>query len=88
MKKIILVLVIACSSSIIIAQSKAISGSFGVLNPKLRVQYEHGLGDAASVGVNTNIYFVNWKGPRALKQQRAFILKNLDFNLIIYITQR
>ena len=46
------------------AQSKAISGSFGILNPKLRVQYEHGLGDAASLGLNTNIYFVNWTGPR------------------------
>jgi len=46
------------------AQSKAISGSFGILNPKLRVQYEHGLGDAASVGANVNFYLVNWKGPR------------------------
>ena len=64
MKKIILLIAIACSSSIVMAQWKAISGSFGILNPKLRVQYEHVIGDAASVGVNTNIYFVNWKGPR------------------------
>ena len=65
MKKLILLIAIACSSSIVMAQIKAVSGSFGILNPKLRLQYEHGIGDQASAGANINIYFVNWKGPRA-----------------------
>ena len=39
------------------------SGSFGILNPKARIQYELPFKNRCSVGANLNYYFVNWKGP-------------------------
>ena len=35
----------------------------GILNAKVRVQYEKSFRDRASFGANLNYYFVNWKGP-------------------------
>lgn len=40
-----------------------VSGSLGVLNAKIRIQYEHPLNSRASTGVNMNWYLVNWTGP-------------------------
>lgn len=40
------------------------SGSFGILNPKLRLQYEKGIGEKSSVGVAMHYYMVNWTGPK------------------------
>jgi len=40
-----------------------ISGSYGIINPKVRVQYESPLKDKSSVGININYYFENWTGP-------------------------
>jgi hypothetical protein len=39
------------------------SGTFGILNGKVRVQYELPLKDRASFGMNMNYYLVNWTGP-------------------------
>jgi hypothetical protein len=40
-----------------------VSGTVGILNAKIRVQYEMPLKDRASFGVNLNYYLLNWKGP-------------------------
>lgn len=42
----------------------AISSTFGILNPKLRIQYEKPINNRSSIGANLNYYFVNWKGPK------------------------
>jgi hypothetical protein len=39
------------------------SGTFGILNAKIRAQYEMPLKDRASFGINMNYYLVNWTGP-------------------------
>jgi len=39
------------------------SGTFGIFNEKVRVQYEMPLKDRASFGMNMNYYLVNWTGP-------------------------
>ncbi len=39
------------------------SGTFGILNGKVRVQYEMPLESRASYGMNMNYYLVNWTGP-------------------------
>ena len=39
------------------------SGTFGILNGKVRVQYEMPLKSRASYGMNMNYYLVNWTGP-------------------------
>ena len=36
----------------------------GVLNTKVRVQFEHGFQDMMSAGANLSYYTQNWKGPR------------------------
>jgi len=39
------------------------SGTIGILNAKIRLQYEIPIGDKFSTGANLNYYFVNWTGP-------------------------
>ncbi len=39
------------------------SGTFGILNDKVRVQYEMPLKYRASYGINMNYYLLNWTGP-------------------------
>ena len=39
-----------------------VSGTFGVLNGKVRLQYERPFKDRASYGINVNYYMVNWTG--------------------------
>ena len=64
MKKITLLLLIGALSFNVSAQSNSLTAGVGILNPKLRVQFEHGFGDMHSTGVNLGYYFVNWTGPR------------------------
>jgi hypothetical protein len=52
------------------------SGSFGILNPKLRLQYERGLGEKASVGLVMHYYMVNWTGPKFEVFGRLYGKKN------------
>ncbi len=40
-----------------------ISGTLGILNAKIRLQYEKPIGERYSTGANLNYYFVNWTGP-------------------------
>ncbi len=40
-----------------------LTGSFGIINPKIRIQAELPLNNNASYGLNLNYYLVNWKGP-------------------------
>jgi hypothetical protein len=66
MKKTLLLLVfIITASSLVFSQEfkHNVSGTFGILNPKVRIQYEAPLKDRASFGANLNYYFVNWTGP-------------------------
>ena len=71
MKKTLTKTVIACIALILTASifsysqsMKVASGSFGILNPKLRLQYEMGIGEKNSVGVAMHYYMVNWTGPK------------------------
>jgi hypothetical protein len=41
----------------------SITASYGYLNEKVRLQYEHPLNNQLTVGGNINYYLVNWKGP-------------------------
>ncbi len=40
-----------------------VSTSFGIINPKWRVQIEFPVNDRASMGIAANYYFINWSGP-------------------------
>lgn len=64
MKKIITILCAGLITFCAAAQDMALSGTYSILNPKLRLQYEHLIGDRSSAGANLNVYFVNWKGPK------------------------
>ena len=65
MKKIILLLLIGALSFNVSAQSNYLTAGLGVLNAKVRVQFEHGFEDMHSTGVNVGYYLENWTGPRA-----------------------
>ena len=64
MRRTILLLFIGALSFNVFAQSNSLTTGFGILNPKVRVQYEAGFGDMHSAGVNLGYYLVNWTGPR------------------------
>jgi hypothetical protein len=53
------------STSLIYSQSWEgnVSGTVGLINTKIRVQYEMPIGEQFSTGANLNYYFVNWTGP-------------------------
>jgi hypothetical protein len=65
MKKLIFVSLFSIALLKINAQdfTHHISGTFGILNNKIRLQYEHPLQQRFSVGANLNYYLVNWTGP-------------------------
>ena len=65
MKKIILLLFIGALTFNVSAQSNSLTAGIGVLNAKVRVQFEHGFEDMHSTGVNVGYYLENWTGPRA-----------------------
>ena len=64
MKKLILLLFIGALTFNVSAQSNSVTVGVGLLNPKVRVQLEHGFADMHSAGANIGYYFVNWTGPR------------------------
>ena len=64
MKRIISILFAVIIVSTSFAQSNFITVGAGFLNPKARVQYEHGFSDMHSTGANLGYYFANWTGPR------------------------
>ena len=64
MKQIFLLLFCSLLTFGVSAQSNSLTAGIGLLNPKLRVQFEHGLNSNTSTGANLTYYMVNWKGPR------------------------
>jgi hypothetical protein len=64
-KSIYLFLVLVFNSFIHFSQgfNHNVSIGAGILNAKVRVQYEKSFRDRASFGANLNYYFANWKGP-------------------------
>jgi len=64
MKKSIAILCSVMITFSVAAQDMALTGAVGLLNAKVRVQYEHLIGDNSSAGANLNYYFVNWTGPK------------------------
>lgn len=66
MKKIItlsLAMLLSISSTYAQNFKGHISATFGIINPKARIQCEIPLKNRASLGVNMNYYFYGWKGP-------------------------
>lgn len=64
MKKIITIL---CAGMIVFsvsAQSSALTAGIGLLNTKVRIQYEHGFGDMHSTGANLSLYLLGQDGQR------------------------
>jgi len=64
MKKIILLLFIGSLTFNVSAQSNSVTAGLGLLNTKVRVQYEHGFGDMHSVGANLGLYLQLNSGQR------------------------
>jgi hypothetical protein len=64
MKKLVSVIAFIALVTMSQAQNWKGNGSvgFGILNPKVRFQYEMPLNSKITVGANANYYFVNWKG--------------------------
>ena len=64
MKKIILLLFIGALTFNVSAQSNSLTAGIGLLNAKVRIQYEHGFGDMHSTGANLGVYFQGQTGQR------------------------
>lgn len=64
MKKIILLFFIVALAFNSIAQSNSVTAGVGLLNTKVRVQYEHGFGDMHSTGANLSLYLLGQDGQR------------------------
>jgi hypothetical protein len=64
MKKIILLLFIGSLTFNVSAQSNSVTAGLGLLNTKVRVQYEHGFGDMHSAGANLGLYLQLNSGQR------------------------
>ena len=65
MKKTLTLLITSFLALTINAQIKgSASATYGILNPKIRLQYEYPMGDRASVGATLNYYLINWTGPK------------------------
>lgn len=60
---ILLVSIIAISYSGY-AQISAVTGTVGLINPKIRAQYELGVSKQASLGAELTYYFTYWTGPK------------------------
>ena len=63
--KITLFLLALCVAKLTSAQDFKghVAVTYGILNTKIRVQYEMPIKSRASYGVNMNYYLVNWTGP-------------------------
>jgi hypothetical protein len=64
MKKIILLLFIGALTFNVSAQSNSLTAGIGLLNAKVRIQYEHGFGDMHSTGANLGLYLQGNAGQR------------------------
>jgi len=64
MKKIILLLFVVALTFNLSAQSNSVTAGVGLLNTKVRIQYEHGFGDMHSTGANLSLYLVGQNGQR------------------------
>ena len=64
MKKIILLLFVTALSFNLSAQSNSLTAGIGLLNTKVRIQYEHGFGDMHSTGANLSLYLIGQNGQR------------------------
>ena len=62
--KIAMLLIVFFTTSFSYAQNFKghASGTLGIFNTKVRVQYELPLNDRTSYGINMNYYFQNWEG--------------------------
>jgi hypothetical protein len=62
---LIIFLVFALFSNMIAAQEFKgnVSGTIGIVNTKIRLQYELPIKQSASTGININYYFIDWTGP-------------------------
>lgn len=52
------------------------SGTIGLINVKLRAQYEIPFKDNFSLGINCNVYFINFVGPSFEPFFRAYLRKH------------
>jgi hypothetical protein len=64
MKKIILLFFIGALSFNTYGQSNSVTAGIGLLNTKVRIQYEHGFGDMHSTGANLSLYLIGQNGQR------------------------
>jgi hypothetical protein len=63
--KITMLFIVLFSTGLIYAQNFKghVSGTYGRVNEKIRLQFELPIDSQVSYGVNMNYYFKNWKGP-------------------------
>ena len=64
MKKLILLLFIGALTFNLSAQSNSLTAGIGLLNAKVRIQYEHGFADMHSTGANLGLYLQGNAGQR------------------------
>jgi hypothetical protein len=63
--KITMLFIVLFSTGLIYAQNFKghVSGTYGRVNEKIRLQFELPIDSQVSYGINMNYYFINWKGP-------------------------
>ncbi len=63
--KITMLFIVLFSTGLIYAQNFKghVSATYGIINEKIRLQYEMPLDSQLSYGINMNYYFNAWKGP-------------------------
>jgi hypothetical protein len=63
--KITMLFIVLFSTGLIYAQNFKghVSATYGIINEKIRLQYEMPLDSQLSYGINMNYYFKGWKGP-------------------------
>jgi hypothetical protein len=64
MKRIITILCAGMITFSASAQSNSVTAGFGLLNAKVRIQYEHGFADMHSAGANLGLYLQGQDGQR------------------------
>ena len=63
--KITMLFIVLFSTGLIYAQNFKghVSGTYGSVNEKIRLQFELPIDSQVSYGINMNYYLINWKGP-------------------------
>ena len=64
MKRVITILCAGMITFSASAQSNSVTAGFGLLNAKVRIQYEHGFADMHSAGANLGLYLQGQNGQR------------------------